>query len=144
MLIKLPINIDNKIQMKNFKITINKDTIYIDSYFKDKFLKLLLFNNYFGYYDFGIYFPLTFKISNNMIYNEYFFIFALMYEDHELNSLYLIEQKIQSINKKFYFPKLKDYNMFKILCESISYKETHTNDSQRDKFIRFDQGSGYS
>jgi hypothetical protein len=127
MYIKLPINKNNKIVNELFRLYIKDNIIYLIAMEKDNYKKVICYNNYLGYYDIDIYFPIEFNIYNNIIYNEYFFIFSVVYEKIYNNSVYIIEQNIQKINKDYRFIKYKELDDLKIISEKLKYTSIEFN-----------------
>lgn len=121
MIIKLPINKNNKILDDNFIVKKINDTILLDTFDSNKYRNLACLNNN-SYKGIDIYFPLVFKIHNDIIYNELFFIMSLLYEKNSFNFIYLLEQYIiNNFCKKYYFVNFKNITDLKKLCEINKY-----------------------
>lgn len=120
MIIKLPIEKNSKIIYDNFKVLQKDDIIILDTIDNCKYRKMICMNNN-GYKSIDIYYPLTFLINKNIIYNELFFIFSLLYEKNQFNFIYLFESLIKNrISNNYNFLNLDNINDIKLICEVLN------------------------
>lgn len=134
MLIKLPIVLNDRIVNKVFQIKEFNNHITIDLYDENNLslIDILIRNNFNGIIFYQVCFPMIFTIHKNYLFNEYFFIFLLLYNnENEFNFLYLFLEKLNNFSKKkkYMFPHLKNINdsFFKKFIESINLKYDELN-----------------
>ena len=111
MLIKLPITINDKIDIKNFIIKKHENKIIVrpQEEFSDKLFKVMISNKEFCLNSFNLKFPLEIQIfENRYLFCKFFFIIALLNGfDCELNFFSNLERIIQEkFDSKYSFLKL--------------------------------------
>lgn len=120
MLIKLPIIKNNKLTFDNFKLENNNNKIILNTLDNTNYKNLICLNSN-SYKNMEIYFPLTFNISNNIIYNELFFVLSLYYQKNDYNFIYLIEKKIQeNICNKYNFVNINNIKNLEFIYKQIN------------------------
>ena len=115
MLIKLPISLNDRTTSMTFQVIITDSEITITPYAsQDKLLKICQSHSNYGFCVYTVYFPLVFKIYNNYLVNELFFIFALLYDKNIVNDYNFLVSLVNTINlkskKKYTIPVLEDFN----------------------------------
>ena len=134
MLIKLPITINDKIDIRNFIIKKheNKITLRPQEDINDKLFKVMISNKEFCLNSFNLKFPLEIQIFDNKhLFCKFFFIIALLNGfDCELNFFSNLEKIIQdNFNKNYSFIKLSyiEKNIINIIKKCNLHFESRKN-----------------
>jgi hypothetical protein len=140
MLIKLPVNHNGRSMTCVFQITFDNNDIIVKPYLDDNnLIKICLYHKFYGLCEYAIYFPLIFKKYNNLLVNELFFIFALMYDEDIINNSNFLSLLVNKINTKlktiYTIPKLSDFN--KKFLEYI-IKNYNNNNNTLDNYDNID------